>query len=166
MLRNARIFISEDVVLQGECIVRRVSEVGCVLVQQRTLAQCIVVNDPANPGSRSLWAACLLGQSIISCRMFLTGNGPAVQMCAALKTPRQLFVSPGCRTAHPRVSELLTKVVGRPWAAWTMLPAPRPGCLTLVSDSADDGSRSAMGVTRFLALCHKPAATTSGVCGV
>ena len=49
-----------------------------VLVDNRLLAQRIVTNDPANPGSRSMWTSSLLGQSIVSCRMFLTDM---VQLC-------------------------------------------------------------------------------------
>ena len=103
---------------------------------------------------------------MISGRIFLTGRGPAIQYEASVKMARHLFLSDDFKRSHPVPSNIIVGCAAKPFSKWTVVPAPRPQCLRLVTDAQDTDTPLVFGPTRFLAFCQRPTATSMGACGI
>lgn len=165
VLPGKKVFIDIDIALDG--VETRLAQLSASQVHTRLDADVILVADPAKPGGKNLWAACLLGQVLVSQRMFATGTGPAIHYKPAICSPTKLLFSPEFRQAHPRVTALLEICVAKSVSKWTIVRRPSADCLTLISDQDDRGHPKILGPSRFLhQLCGKPSAVAMGACGL
>ena len=167
VLLSKKVYVSPSTNIAPAQLQRALRGFNATQVEKRTLADCIVTDDPARPGSTTSWTAALLGQSIISCRMLLTGRGPAVSYDPAVSVTRQLFLTSNFRQAHPLVTQLLESSCVRPCSRWKLLKVQQPNCLVLVPDRSDNGSdKTKLGPTRFLVTVKRLSGTSLGACGL
>lgn len=69
--------------------------------------QVFVVEDPANLGNRSLWAAVLQGAYVVTPGVMLHSKGAAVKYNAALKVKRKIWISGDFEHKRPAVTKVI-----------------------------------------------------------
>ena len=81
----------------------------------RTGADYYVAMDPANPGSRTLWAAVLKGATIFSTEAFCDLTGPAMSYRNALAQRRDVYITNGFKTKAEQVWSIVNSLRGDRW---------------------------------------------------
>jgi hypothetical protein len=89
-------------------------------VDDRVLAQILVVHDPARPDPKDAFVAALGGRLVASVGFLLgrasgTGGGVALQYHRALRLPRYLWASPACEVRYAaalRVMRTMMRIAG------------------------------------------------------
>lgn len=169
-IKGKKLFLADG--MDRGAVAKRLAVLGAAAVEQRLMADALIVDDPAQPGSRNLWSAVFCGQLLVSQRLFFTGSGPAVQYRSIVSiTSKRVFLTPAFRTAHPLVAQFLTVALRRPDSKWQLVGFGGCGVgrLSVVPDRADDGrSKATIGPTRLLRVCRPIAHVTAstGLCGI
>ena len=87
---------------------------GAVIQEHRRTADVFIVSDPAEPGNRVSWCACLLGGCIAAPDYAIHGQGAAVWSAAALNRDVKLLISAAWAEKHQTNAEL-TKACIATW---------------------------------------------------
>ena len=119
-IRGLKIYIQKE--LKEPRFVKALEEKGCVPVETRMQADAFVVESPTQPGDRILWRAVLVGAYVASKSAILHGHGVALQYLPALRTRRQIWISPAYRAAFPAVAGIIeSSITDFPRSAWKVI---------------------------------------------
>ena len=80
---------------------------GAVIQDHRHTAEVFIVSDPAEPGNRVLWCACLLGGCIATPDYVIHGHGAAVWYSTGLKRNVKLSISTKWAEKHQTIAKLI-----------------------------------------------------------
>ena len=110
---------------------QKLHSLGALVVNDYLLAEGVVVNNVAKPGSRASWLMRLSGGLIVSQAAIKTGFGPWVKYKGPAKgTRRHVLITPSFRKRHPRFAVLAqTRMQELNWKVYVRALA---GCGTLV----------------------------------
>ena len=99
------------------------------IVEARIDATVFVLENPLDPGMRILWRSVLVGAYLASPSVFTIGSGIAMKFHPALKTKRQIWISPGFTARHPVATEILTETIrNHKKKTWTVIPGGVENC--------------------------------------
>ena len=114
---------------------QKLHSLGALVVNDYLLAEGVVVNNVAKPGSRASWLMRLSGGLIVSQAAIKTGFGPWVKYKGPAKgTRRHVLITPSFRKRHPRFAILAqTRMQELNWKVYVRALA---GCGTLVWSGA------------------------------
>ena len=161
----------------GDCnvtedIKRHIALLSAVVVPNRMSADALVVYDVANPGSRSRWAAVMLGLPLVGLRCLSGASGPAIEYPAAIARKFTVCMTPEFQRVYPLLSNIITLSSAKPASRWRLVsdvPA-RAGATWLVFatpvEASTKGIPQACTPAAFMRRFVKPTGMAMGVCGL
>jgi hypothetical protein len=90
-------------------------------VNDRLSATVFVVQDVAQAGQRTNWAATLVGGSIVTARFFEGEDAPVITKVKAIGIHKELYISQAVRANHPAIAEVITKATRLAGSKWKMI---------------------------------------------
>ena len=110
---GTRVFIDDSLRFNDALIQHAISQRRWRHVDDRVLAQVLVVPDPARPDAKNAFVAALGGRLLVSIG-YMTGkrgHGVAIQYERALRLPRYLWVSPACEVRFAAALQVMRQLV-------------------------------------------------------
>jgi hypothetical protein len=109
---GTRVFLDRSLRGNDPLIQQGISQLRWRQVDDRVMAQVLVVSDPACPGQKNAFVAALGGRLLLSTD-FLTGrngDGVAIRYERALRLPRYLWVSPSCEAQFAAALQVIRRL--------------------------------------------------------
>ena len=96
---------------------------GAKVVESRSAAQILVVDDVASPGQKATWAAAMNGATVVSSQIVLSAGqaGPYVTYRPAVAIRRWIWMSVLFRERHPVVSGIITEAATSHRSLWRLI---------------------------------------------
>ena len=168
-LKGKKLFVSDCITVTAD-ITSHLAQLSATVVSSRLAAEAIVVYDIAKPGGRNLWVAVLLGLPIVGVRCLTGASGPAITYASAIRCKFNVCMTAGFRQRFPELSTIITRVVAKPHAQWTLastVPA-RAGSTWLVFAVPSEcrAVPRACSPSAFMNRFGKPTGMSMGVCGL
>lgn len=124
-LRGKRIHIGVADVVKSTNLKAVARRHGAAVVDQRVDAVLLVVDNVGAPGQRTLWAAVLIGATVMSTSRLLAAgqDGAYLTYRAAVGIRRWIWMSDDVKARHPAIAQIVVAAAATGRSLWRMVPS-------------------------------------------